>query len=326
MRRPSSSRFSPPAARSGGHEQGRTAVKFDDIEAFISVVRRQSLSHAAQSMALTQSAISRRIQNFEEDLGLIVLDRNSKPPRPTPMGLRVYDQCLKIAREMEKLRALVSGSTPLTGGLRLGMTQAICDLSLHDVLRLQKKNWPVLDVQVITGWANYVVDHVKNGTIDAGVVLMPARKSFSSDVVVTPLAHCEMAVVAAKGFGQQRSYRLADVYQHGWILNPDGCGFRAELGQSLAAGGLPLKINLDTFARETQLEMVAEGYGLGLVPKPLLARSIHRERIEILPISDFSPSADLWLVCAPELGGFTEPVQSFAEIAASIFRPVGRNA
>jgi DNA-binding transcriptional LysR family regulator len=56
-------------------------MKIDDIEAFVTVVRCQSISAAAQVLELTQPAVTRRIQNFEEALGVVLLDRNTKPPR-----------------------------------------------------------------------------------------------------------------------------------------------------------------------------------------------------------------------------------------------------
>ncbi len=44
-------------------------MKLDEIEAFVAVVRSQSLNQAANALALTQPAVTRRIQNFEEALG-----------------------------------------------------------------------------------------------------------------------------------------------------------------------------------------------------------------------------------------------------------------
>ena len=59
-------------------------MKLDEIEAFVAVVRSQSLSQAADSLALTQPAVTRRIQNFEEALGVELLDRNTKPLKGLP--------------------------------------------------------------------------------------------------------------------------------------------------------------------------------------------------------------------------------------------------
>ena len=54
-------------------------MKIDDIDAFVAVIRNASLSHAAESLGLTQSAITRRVQSLEESLGVELLDRNTKP-------------------------------------------------------------------------------------------------------------------------------------------------------------------------------------------------------------------------------------------------------
>lgn len=88
-------------------------MKLDEIEAFVAVVRSQSLSQAADSLHLTQPAVTRRIQNFEEALGVELLDRNTKPLKTTPMGRVVYEQCRAIVREVDTLRHLVADEAPL---------------------------------------------------------------------------------------------------------------------------------------------------------------------------------------------------------------------
>ena len=46
-----------------------------------------------------------------------------------------------------------------------------------------------------------------------------------------------LKVVAAKGSAGKRSYKLKDCYTRGWVLNPDGCGFRAGLQRALSEQG-----------------------------------------------------------------------------------------
>ncbi|MBL0952050.1 MAG: LysR family transcriptional regulator, partial [Pseudomonas sp.] len=96
-------------------------MKIDDIDAFVAVIRLQSLNQAAESLQLTQSAITRRLQNFEEALGVELLDRNTKPLKPTPIGLRVYEQCRSVQREIDALRDLVASDAMPSGSLRLGV-------------------------------------------------------------------------------------------------------------------------------------------------------------------------------------------------------------
>ncbi|BCP51506.1 LysR family transcriptional regulator [Kaistia sp. 32K] len=295
------------------------------MEAFIAVVSNQSISQAAASLSLTQSAISKRIQSLERDLGVVLLDRTVKPPVPTAIGLDVYESSLKIGLEVEALRRTVAGRSSVTGGLRLGMTQAVCDVLLQDILQISHSHWPELSIQVTTGWANFIVDRLSDGQLDAGIVLMPSQKIFPANVVATSLAEVPMVVVASRNFAQKRSYRLSALHQPGWILNPDGCGFRAELQSAFAKRNLPFKVNLDTYARETQLEMVAAGMGLGLVPLPLLEASPHRANLVAIPVSDFSLRADLWLCHAAAPGDLAAPIQAFGARASAIFRKAARH-
>jgi DNA-binding transcriptional LysR family regulator len=111
------------------------------------------------------------------------------------------------------------------------------------------------------------------------------------------------------------------VYQNGWILNPDGCGFRAGLQRTLSDQGLALRVNLETFGTELQLGLVADGLGLGLVPRPLLERSAHREQLAVMPLKDFKPVLDLWLIYPHFLGNLQGPVDAFGQwVAASLHK------
>ncbi|WP_232829681.1 LysR family transcriptional regulator [Rahnella sp. NRRL B-41462] len=61
-------------------------MKIEDLTAFVAVIRLQSTRLAADELGLTQPAITRRVQNFEESLGIPLLNRQTKPLKPTPDG------------------------------------------------------------------------------------------------------------------------------------------------------------------------------------------------------------------------------------------------
>jgi DNA-binding transcriptional LysR family regulator len=291
-------------------------MKIDDIRAFVAVIRCQSISLAADTLQLTQPAITRRVQNFEEALGAELLDRNTKPLRPTPIGLRVYEQCRAVLREMDVLSELVAQDALPSGALRIGVPQSISDAVLLSSLNALRGIYPELKAQVSTGWGTHLLSRVEDGELDAAVVLFPAGKVFPDGVSNRSLGKMSLVVVAPKGSMSKRNYRLADCYQQGWILNPDGCGFRAGLQRMLASQGLNFQINMETFGTELQLGLVANGQGLGLVPKPLLDNSKYKNELDIVPISDFKPLLDLWLIHSRFLGNLQLSIDYFAELVA----------
>ncbi|KPY87002.1 LysR family transcriptional regulator [Pseudomonas syringae pv. helianthi] len=301
-------------------------MKIDDIDAFVAVIRCQSISHAAESLDLTQPAITRRVQNFEQALGVELFDRNTKPLKPTLMGTQVYQKCLAILREMDSLRELVASDTPPSGLLRLGVPQTIGDVVLLDALKQLRGEFPDLRAQVITGWGSHLIGKIENGELDAAAALFPAGKIFPENIVGQSIGKMELVVVCAKGLVPKKLGKLADCYEQGWVLNPDGCGFRAGLQRTLSDQGLSMKVNLETFGTELQLGLVADGMGLGLVPRPLLERSAHCQQLVVLPLKDFKPVMDLWLFYPRFLGNLQAPVEAFGALVARSLKPVSAAA
>jgi DNA-binding transcriptional LysR family regulator len=78
----------------------------DNLKAFAAVIDSKSLTKASSRLHLTQSAISRRIQQLEEVLGGPLLDRTQRPPSANALGRRVYEQSLPILRAVNDLMTL----------------------------------------------------------------------------------------------------------------------------------------------------------------------------------------------------------------------------
>jgi DNA-binding transcriptional LysR family regulator len=66
-------------------------MNIHDLEAFVAVVETGSIVGASARLNLTQPGVTRRIQNLEERLGTALLDRQSKPLKPTSSGREAYE-------------------------------------------------------------------------------------------------------------------------------------------------------------------------------------------------------------------------------------------
>ncbi|CAM2145208.1 HTH-type transcriptional regulator HdfR [Pararobbsia alpina] len=296
-------------------------MKLDDIDAFVAVVRCQSLSVAAQALSLTQPAITRRVQSFEEALGVELLDRNTKPLKPTPMGRQVYEQCRAIVREVDTLRDLVATDTPPVGRLRLGIEPVISDMALLDGLRDLRDMFPGLQAKVSTDWGAALLERLSRGELDAAALLMPANTQFPETIDAESIDAVELAVVAPKGRLRKRTQTLLDLQPHGWVLNPEGCGFRMVLQRTLAERGASLKVQLETLGTELQLDLVADGVGLGLVARTALAASARANDLDVINVTDFKPSIDIWMVKPRFLGKLQYPVGRFGTAVQQAFKP-----
>lgn len=106
--------------------------------------------------------------------------------------------------------------------------------------------------------------------------------------------------------------RCATVRSEAGVLNPDGCGLRAGLIRELHSQGLRLALNVETAGAQLQISLVAQGLGLGLVPRAALAASPWRDEVATLALADFQPQVHLWLVNAQNLANLSQPLTFFA--------------
>jgi DNA-binding transcriptional LysR family regulator len=291
-------------------------MKTEDLRAFDAVVRHGSISLAARELGLTQPATTRRIQNMEESLGVQLLDRSVKPPKPSALGLRVHAQTRAALREIDALRDLVGTDAAPSGRLRLGLTHSMGASSLVELLLDMKASFPELQLQLTTDWSARLVEAVGQGHLDAAAVFMPASKLWPDTLAAQRLASTEVLVVAAKGRFAKTSVRLRDIFNAGWILNPDGCGFRAALQRGLSAQGLPFQLNLETHGSELQLGLAAAGLGLGFVSRPALQASRHADALDVLAVRDFSLALDVWLVSPTAQGNLRQAIEHFGSALA----------
>ena len=286
-------------------------MKVDDILAFDAVVEHKSISRAAEMLRITQSSVTRRVQSLEEALGVTLLDRQSRPSRPTEMGRRVYEQARSAIQQIEQIASIVSESAEPAGLLRLGIPQFLSETIALGAIEYLKRRYSALEVRVVTATTPQLLDALRTDALDTAALVLQSPGRLPTELTGHRLGALPMAVVARKGELAESGYRLAQISDRGWILNPGECGFRNGLGDALAAQSLPMRLNFDVAGVDVQLELVASGFGLGLVPADMLARSHHRDAVEVVPVSDFALRNELWFARPPVLGRLTKAANDF---------------
>jgi DNA-binding transcriptional LysR family regulator len=285
----------------------------ENLQALVAVVEAQSLTKASVRLCVTQSAVSRRLQQLEETLGADLLDRAQRPPVPTAMGLRVYEQALPILRAVEDLSAVTKEMIDPTGILRLGMAQGISDLVLGEAVDQLQIAFPRLDLRLRTDWSTGLCQQVIDGGLDAAVILLPTSSRPPAALTGRFISSLQTVVVQdGKEPRFRRPTRLIHLAKQGWILNPIGCGYRAALEAAMGEREGTLRVVIDTYGTDVQLRMVASGRGVGLVPRIALAESAMRDKVAIVEVTDFSLSLDVWLTYRRQTGNLRKALETIA--------------
>ncbi|MEX7753001.1 LysR family transcriptional regulator [Klebsiella pneumoniae] len=277
-------------------------MRIDDIDALLATVQFSSLNQAAEYLGITQSAITRRLQRLEQELNVTLLERQTRPLTLTAAGHRVYEQCLSIKRETKKLYSLLDPQ---------GEPQSLSEIALPAALSALSQQFPGLSPQITCGWSGQLQRRLENGELDGMLAMGPAQQSFAEGYSGRLLCPLEVVPIVGRRLNLRAS-SLRECAERGWILNPDGCGLRAGLIRELQSQGLRLTLNVESAGAQLQIALVAQGLGLGLVPRAALASSPWRDEVAVLSLSDFQPAVSLWLIHAQYLANLQPPLTFFA--------------
>jgi DNA-binding transcriptional LysR family regulator len=283
-----------------------------DIEAFVAVVETGSIVGASARLHLTQPGISRRLQSLEEALGTPLLDRLSKPLKPSAAGRKVYELGRKVLHAVQDLREGAAPDAEPAGELRLGVPPFLAELTLADPLDALRSRFPRLSIRIIAAWSPLLVSQIDDGSLDLAAIVMPDYYEAPAHLAVAPLAQSPALIVASHALPVARdaagNVSLQSLAEHVWVLNQDGCGLRTAVRRVFDTLGLPFDIAVEAYGAELQLSLIARGMGIGVVTPGALARSRFKEAVSILPVPAFTVGMRASLVHVPRSSQFSAPI------------------
>lgn len=290
-----------------------------DIEAFVAVVETGSISAAAARLNLTQPGITRRVQNLEETVGTGLLDRMSKPLKPTHAGREAYELGRRVLRSVDDLVSGLGPDGAPGGAFRLGISAGLSDAALAKPIDVVRTAYPGLALRVSSAWSPTLLRQVEAGLLHAAAILAVGDAAPPAPLQAARLGALELTVVASRHLRLPRWPDLEAVSAFPWIVNPDGCGIRRGIAALFEAEGLPFQVAVEALGTELKLSLAARGIGLALVQPAAVARSAYRDDVVSLRVSGLPEAANGWIVRGPTPGKLAPAIDLFrTAFAASL--------
>lgn len=237
------------------------------LAAFLEVARTESFSLAAESLFLTQPAISKRISGLEETLGVPLFDRVGRRVGLTEAGRALLPRARQLMLDLEDMKRAVGNlSGPITGTLKIGTSHHIGLHRLPPALRTFSTRYRGvrLDLRFIDSEEAY--EAVLSGDLELGIVTLPPEadaRLIAREVWDDPLA---FVAGADHPLAELASVELADLTAHAAIL-PSSSTFTRQIASRLFnERGLELQVSMTTNYLETIKMMASIGLGWSVLP------------------------------------------------------------
>ncbi|MCA1867946.1 LysR family transcriptional regulator [Agrobacterium genomosp. 3] len=236
---------------------------------FVEVVRQKNFSRAAGILNIAQPPLSRQIQQLEEELGVTLIDRTTRPLNLTEAGRFFYQNAVQILSRLDHIR----DQTRKIGGSKrerfiIGCVASTLYSGTPDLVRRMRKKWPDLDIDIKEMMSTEQIAALKENRIDLGF----GRVRFNDPEVERLTLREERLVVAIPMEHPKTSSSdpmpLSELEGEPFIVYPSALrpSFADEILNLLAEFSITPSSIEEVREIQAALGMVAAGAGLCIVP------------------------------------------------------------
>ncbi len=244
------------------------------LEIFVAVARHESVSRAADELALSQSATSTALGELERQFDTQLFDRIGKALRLNEQGQVVLPHAVQLiehAREIESLLTRQTDFGPLQIGATLTVGNYLATLIAADFLRRH----PSAQVKLTVHNSATIVHQLSHYELDLGLIEGSCRHP---DLIVEPWVEDELVVFCAPEHPLAKAGRadMEALARQDWILRESGSGTRETFDQALRHFTGELKVRLELEHTEAIKRTVESGLGIGCISRLALREAFRR--------------------------------------------------
>jgi DNA-binding transcriptional LysR family regulator len=274
-------------------------MDFKRLEAFSQVYKLKSFSKAAQALSLSQPTISEDIRLLEEDLAILLFDREGREIHPTKAGEILYQYASKLmALRKESLRAINQYRDKSTGELAVGGSNIPGQYMLPVFLGRFKKQFPTINIRLLIGDSKNITEFLLDGSIEVGLV---GSRAENLKIAHQHLIRDEMICIApvASGLSDHKKMNPKDLSRLPFIIRERGSGTRKAIEAGLKKLNLDindLQIVAEMGSNEAIRQAVRAGVGISIISRLAVKEDLEKGRVKEIRINRLPMVRDFFII------------------------------
>jgi LysR family transcriptional regulator, hydrogen peroxide-inducible genes activator len=237
---------------------------------------------AAEACSVTQPALSMQIRDLERQLGVQLVERRPGDVVLTDIGVEVADRGQQVLAEVRDLVDFARHrSSVLTGRLILGVIPTLAPYVLPRVLSTIQRSYPDLQIELRETQTRVLLDELARGELDAVMLALPLvdpdieTMELFQDPFLLAVPATDTRLNTSQVLPRDIEHDRLILLEEGHCLRDQALAFCAN-----ARGGGTMGLGATSLA--TVMQMVANGYGVTLVPQIAVDVEVRDERVKLL--------------------------------------------
>ena len=272
-------------------------VNLERLRIFHAVVQTGSFTRAAEAVHLTQPGISKHIKALEDEMGVVLFDRQPRRVSLTQAGQILYEAAQDVASSVATAERHIQEMIGLRGGrLRVGASFPAGLYVLPRVLAAYRTKYPAIETTLAIAMTASIVAKVLDNKLDFGLVSADVHHpkllslAFMTDelVVIVPAEH---------KWAHRRSIKAQELMEETFIVAARGAGARAIVEERLQAKGITLTNILDFVNVEGVKHAVEAGLGISVQPRAVVQREVEAGSLVAIRLADMDSEMQYVYIC-----------------------------
>jgi len=249
-------------------------LALSDLEAFVAVADLASFRKAADSVHLSQPALSRRVAKLERVLGVRLFDRTTRSVGLTAVGREFAAKARALLTELESLLAMGDVAATRSGEVTVACVPSAAYYFLPELIGRYHERFPGIRVRIIDEGANTVLGAVVGGEADFGINFIGSQ---DPDVDFQPILEEPFVVVCRRDHSltHKRSVTWAELGRHDYMTVSKSSGNRLLIDLALARMSERPRWFYEVRHVSTLLGLVEAGLGVTAVPRLAMPQAGH---------------------------------------------------
>jgi DNA-binding transcriptional LysR family regulator len=285
------------------------SITVTQLKAFLAVVRRGSVTAAADELVVTQPSVSSAIAALGKELGCEIFTRAGRGIRLTDAGTAFAPYAADVIGLLADGRQAAREAAALTGRrLQIAAVTTAAESFVPPLMRAFADRHPEIELTLAVGNRQTVLDRVRAHAVD---VAISGRPPEDEGLVAERLFDNEIACIAAPGDPAAVAGPMpaADLEQRVWLLREPGSGTRTLVETFLGERGLrPSTLTLGSNGAIKQAARA--GLGISLISRAAAEDELASGRLAELELRD-GPARQYWFILRAAVGPARPPVKLF---------------
>ena len=260
-------------------------MDLDKARLFKDIAQNRSISKGARLNSISQSAASQHLQDLENQLGLPLLDRTSRPLAVTEVGKLYLELCRDLLRREEEFQAALERmKAEVEGTVRVASIYSVGLSEMSQLEREFSRRHPQAHLEVEYLRPEKVYEAVVTDRADLGLMSYPES---TKEVTVLPWRQEQMVVAASpyQPLAGKSEVRPEDLEGLDFVGFDEDLPIRRDIDRFLREHHVQVNLTLHFDNIQMIKEAVAHGEGVSIMPARIMEEEVAQGRLVPIPIS-----------------------------------------